>query len=124
MRKPGCFILDRAIYYNNERIISLSDVKIKGKHNYENAMAAIATVKELGVESQPIIDVLKSFGGVEHRLEYVRTINQVDFYNDSKSLISHQPRWPFPPLTGQSYSLWVDWTGATALMGLRTILKG
>lgn len=85
MRKPGCFILDRAIYYNNERIISLSDVKVKGKHNYENAMAAISTVKELGVENRPIIDVLKSFGGVEHRLEYVRTINQVDFYNDSKS---------------------------------------
>lgn len=85
MRKPGSYILDGAICYNGERIMPLSDVKIKGRHNYENAMAAIAAVKELGVENQPIIDVLKSFGGVEHRLEYVRTINQVDFYNDSKS---------------------------------------
>jgi len=83
--QPGCCLLDRAIYYNGERIISISDVKIKGMHNYENAMAAIAAVKELGVENQPIVEVLKTFGGVAHRLEYVRTINQVDFYNDSKS---------------------------------------
>lgn len=85
MRKPGCYILDGEIYYNGERIMPLSDVKIKGRHNYENAMAAIIAVKELGVENQPIVDVLKSFGGVEHRLEFVRTVNQVDFYNDSKS---------------------------------------
>jgi len=83
--QPGCCLLDGAICYNGERIISISDVKIKGMHNYENAMAAIAAVKELGVENQPIVEVLKTFGGVAHRLEYVRTINQVDFYNDSKS---------------------------------------
>ena len=83
--QPGCCILDGAICYNKEKIIPISDVKIKGRHNYENAMAAIAAVKELGVENRPIVEVLKTFGGVEHRLEYVRTINQVDFYNDSKS---------------------------------------
>ncbi|NLW03401.1 MAG: UDP-N-acetylmuramoyl-L-alanine--D-glutamate ligase [Clostridiaceae bacterium] len=85
MSGPGCCIADRAVYYNDEKIMPLSDVKIKGRHNYENVMAAITAVKELGVGNEPIADVLKSFGGVEHRLEYVRTINQVDFYNDSKS---------------------------------------
>jgi len=85
MNEPGCCIIDKAICYKGEKIISLDDVKIKGRHNHENAMAAIAAVKELGVENTPIADVLKSFGGVEHRLEYVRTINEVDFYNDSKS---------------------------------------
>jgi len=83
--QPGCCILDGVICYNKERIIPISDVKIKGRHNYENAMAAIAAVKELGVENRPIVEVLKTFGGVEHRLEYVRTIKHVDFYNDSKS---------------------------------------
>lgn len=85
MNEPGCCIIDQSIYYGSEKIMPLKDVKIKGRHNYENAMAAIAAVKELGVGNEPIVDVLMNFGGVEHRLEYVRTINQVDFYNDSKS---------------------------------------
>jgi UDP-N-acetylmuramoylalanine--D-glutamate ligase len=48
-------------------------------------MAAIAVVKELGVENDVIISVLKTFAGVEHRIEHVKTINNIDFYNDSKS---------------------------------------
>jgi UDP-N-acetylmuramoylalanine--D-glutamate ligase len=76
---------DGYIYYNNDKIISLSKMKIKGNHNYENAMAAIAAVKELGIENNAIISVLRTFGGVEHRMEYVKTINNIDFYNDSKS---------------------------------------
>jgi len=83
--KLGCTIADGSIYYNNDKIISLNEVKIKGKHSYENAMAAIVVVKELGVENDVIISVLKTFGGVEHRIEYVKTINNIDFYNDSKS---------------------------------------
>jgi UDP-N-acetylmuramoylalanine--D-glutamate ligase len=85
LNKLGCTIADGYIYYNNDKIISLNEVKIKGKHNYENAMAAIAIVKELGVENNVIISILKTFGGVEHRIEYVKTINNIDFYNDSKS---------------------------------------
>lgn len=81
----GCSIKDGWILYNNEKIIALEDIRIKGKHNYENIMAAVMAVKEFGVENQAIINVLKTFGGVEHRLEYVRTINNIDFYNDSKS---------------------------------------
>lgn len=81
----GCSIKEGAIFYGEDRIIGLEDIRIKGYHNYENAMAAIAAVKELGVENGPIIRVLKDFGGVEHRMEYVRSVNQVDFYNDSKA---------------------------------------
>lgn len=83
--KLGCTIDDEYIYYNNDKIISLSEIKIKGKHNCENVMAAIAVVKELGVENYSITNVLKTFSGVEHRMEYVKTINNIDFYNDSKS---------------------------------------
>ncbi|MGF7059641.1 UDP-N-acetylmuramoyl-L-alanine--D-glutamate ligase [Brassicibacter mesophilus] len=81
----GCSIIDGYICYNNNKIIALDEVKIKGKHSYENAMAAIAVVKELCIDDSIIVDVLKTFGGVEHRLEYVKTINNIDFYNDSKS---------------------------------------
>ena len=85
LNESGCSIYDGSICYNNDKIIALDDVKIKGRHNYENAMAAIAVVKELGVENSIIVNVLKNFGGVEHRMEYVKTINNIDFYNDSKS---------------------------------------
>lgn len=85
LNKSGCTIADGYIYYNENKIIELKEVKVKGKHNYENAMAAIAVVKELGVENAAIISVLKSFGGAEHRIEYVKTIENVDFYNDSKA---------------------------------------
>ena len=85
LNKLGCTIDDGFIYYNKDKIISLNEVKIKGKHNYENAMTAIAVVKELGIDNEIIISVLNTFGGVEHRVEYVKTINHIDFYNDSKS---------------------------------------
>ena len=83
--KNVCSIVDGFICYKNDRIIALSDLKLRGNHNYENVMAAIAVVKEFGVDNQSIVNVLKVFGGVEHRLEYVTTINDIEFYNDSKS---------------------------------------
>ena len=83
--KSICSITDDWIWYNNEKIITLNDIKIKGKHNYENIMAAIMAVKEFDIDNSAIINVLKTFGGVEHRLEYVKTINNIEFYNDSKS---------------------------------------
>lgn len=85
VNKLGCSIIDGHICYNNDKIIDLDEVKIKGRHNYENAMAAITVVKELGVDNSVIVSVLKTFSGVEHRMEYVRTINNIDFYNDSKA---------------------------------------
>lgn len=85
INKLGCSIIDGHIYYNSDKIIDLDEVKIKGRHNYENAMAAITVVKELGVDNGAIVSVLKTFSGVEHRMEYVKTINNIDFYNDSKA---------------------------------------
>ncbi|MGH4123791.1 MAG: UDP-N-acetylmuramoyl-L-alanine--D-glutamate ligase [Clostridium sp.] len=85
LNKLGCSIIDGYICYNNDKIIALDEVGIKGRHNYENVMAAISVVKELGVDNNVILSVLKTFGGVEHRIEYVKTINNIDFYNDSKS---------------------------------------
>lgn len=80
-----CTVKDSFVCYDGEKIIALDDIKIKGRHNYENAMAAIMAVKEFGVENSAIVNVLKSFGGVEHRLEFVTAVNGIEFYNDSKS---------------------------------------
>lgn len=76
---------DNAIYYKGERIINLSDIKIKGNHNYENIMCAIIATKQLGIDNETIKKVLQAFGGVEHRIEFVGKFNDVEFYNDSKA---------------------------------------
>ena len=81
----GCCIKDNAIYYYDEKIVDLKDIRLIGKHNYENIMAAIMVVKELGVKNESIVSLLKEFKGVEHRIEFVREINGIKVYNDSKA---------------------------------------
>lgn len=71
--------------YFGEDIIKLEDIKLQGMHNYENACCAIGVVKHYGVSNEAIIQVLKNFGGVEHRLEFVRKVNGVEYYNDSEA---------------------------------------
>ena len=65
-------------------IIAADEIRIKGKHNLENSMGAIALTYLSGVAPKDIRDVLMEFPGVEHRLEPVRTVNDVLYINDSK----------------------------------------
>lgn len=65
--------------------LPLNEIKIKGAHNIENAMAAVSAAKLAGVPNAVIAQVLKTFAGVEHRIEYVVEKNGVRFYNDSKA---------------------------------------
>ena len=81
----GCHLIDRDIYYYDEKIMSIDDIKIKGMHNVENCMAAIMAVKEYDVKNDIIRDVISHFKGVEHRLEYVDTIDGVEYYNDTEA---------------------------------------
>lgn len=80
-----CYLKDEKIYYKDEKIISINDIKLKGNHNLENIMAMIIVAKTLHVETEVIKNVLKDFKGVEHRLEFVREIDGRSFYNDSKA---------------------------------------
>lgn len=83
----GTYLLDDKIYfkdYNNEFIIDIKDIKILGLHNVKNTMAAITIAKILGIKNEIINSSIKSFSGVEHRIEFVKEINNVKFYNDSK----------------------------------------
>jgi len=63
-------------------ILNTNDIILRGKHNYENACAAIAATSSL-VEPEQAAKVIKEFKGVEHRLELVRELNGVKWYNDS-----------------------------------------
>ena len=78
----GCCVKDGAIYLRGEKIIDKSDILLPGEHNVENLMAAIAATEGL-VSRESILTVAKTFGGVEHRLELIRTLRGVKYYNDS-----------------------------------------
>lgn len=67
-----------------KHIVSSKELIIRGRHNYENICSAIAATKTLA-DLQVAIDVVKSFPGVEHRIEFVKEINDVKWYNDSAS---------------------------------------
>ena len=81
----GCYLKDNKIYYYDDCVMDINDIKIKGMHNVENCMAAIMAVKEYGVSNEIIRKVISNFKGVEHRLEYVDTINGVEYYNDTEA---------------------------------------
>lgn len=67
------------------RLCKVEDLKIKGGHNVENALAAALAAYLGGAVIPKIIEVLKSFAGVEHRIEPVATVGGVPYYNDSKA---------------------------------------
>lgn len=65
-----------------KHLIKQKDMKLRGEHNCENACAAIAATLEL-VPEDVMIDTIENFGGVEHRLEFIREIDGVKWFNDS-----------------------------------------
>jgi UDP-N-acetylmuramoylalanine--D-glutamate ligase len=66
-------------------IVALDDISIKGRHNLMNAMAATLAAKAMGIPTASLRATLRNFKGVEHRLEFVREVNGVQYVNDSKA---------------------------------------
>ncbi len=83
--EANAYLKNKEIYLDNNFVLSIDDIKLKGIHNYENIMAALLVCQEFGLDIEKVKEFLKNFGGVEHRLEFVRNYEGVDFYNDSKS---------------------------------------
>lgn len=78
---------DKIVYADGKEIvpvIATDDLHILGRHNYENAMAAVGMAVSYGVPMEKIREALKRFQAVEHRIEYVTEKRGVRFYNDSK----------------------------------------
>ena len=67
-----------------EDVCALDELHIFGRHNVENALAAILITRLAGVPVSVIVKGLKSFKGVEHRIEYTAAVKEVKYYNDSK----------------------------------------
>jgi len=79
-----CNFPDSSISCHHSTLINADEIKIKGVHNLENAMAASAMALLAGSSSEAVKDSLREFAGLEHRLELVREIDGVRYFNDSK----------------------------------------
>ncbi len=83
--EDGVYADDYSIYYKKEKIMEISELGVPGKHNVENALAAISVAKLYGISNEAIRETLHFLHGVPHRTQYVGEIQGRKFYNDSKA---------------------------------------
>ena len=81
----GVWLADGQILCDGEFVMNAGDIPLRGLHNVENSMAAIAGARLAGAKLPDIAAAIRTFPGVEHRIEFVRTVDGVDYYNDSKA---------------------------------------
>jgi UDP-N-acetylmuramoylalanine--D-glutamate ligase len=87
---PPCVSIERkcmsfCLEPGREEIYPLSGIRLMGEHNLENIAAALAAARLMGCPPERIMETMEKFSGLEHRLEWVRHIAGVDYYNDSKA---------------------------------------
>jgi len=80
---PGAFVENDSIVIDGWAVCSLSDVKLLGKHNLQNICAAITAFWQVSQDAAAIRWVVSTFGGLEHRLEKIRELKGVKYYDDS-----------------------------------------
>ena len=83
--KNCIYLKDNKIIFENEEIIDINELQIVGNHNIQNAMCSILASLILKIDIQTIKKGLKSFKAIDHRLQFIRTIEGTDYYNDSKA---------------------------------------
>jgi UDP-N-acetylmuramoyl-L-alanine---L-glutamate ligase len=80
-----CQIKTDGIFYNQEKIIDIKNIKLLGRHNQKNICASICAAKIFKIKNQDIKKAVAKFSGLEHRLEFVKNINGSDYYDDAIS---------------------------------------
>nr|WP_295971543.1 UDP-N-acetylmuramoyl-L-alanine--D-glutamate ligase [uncultured Bacillus sp.] len=83
--ESGAFIQDGWVMFNGEQIMKTEDIRLPGSHNLENILAAVSAAKLSGVSNEAIFNVLSTFAGVKHRLQFIKEVQGRKFYNDSKA---------------------------------------
>ncbi|MBR1776729.1 UDP-N-acetylmuramoyl-L-alanine--D-glutamate ligase [bacterium] len=83
--EKDCYIKNNTIFYKGEQIITLNDCPLLGHHNHQNIMCGIVIAKLLNIDTKAIREAIMSFKAPEHRLEKVREMDGITFYNDSKA---------------------------------------
>ncbi len=81
----GAWLEGNVIQIEGEALLDVRDLRLRGRHNYENVMAAALAAREAGAELSRIAEAARTFTPVEHRLEFVREIDGIAYYNDSKA---------------------------------------
>ena len=87
----GTCVVDGEVVFKSEKdvaaesIVAVEKIPLKGSHNVENVLAAVCAARLAGVEAAAIRRAVENFHAVEHRLEFIATLNGVEYYNDSKA---------------------------------------
>ncbi|RRC92078.1 UDP-N-acetylmuramoyl-L-alanine--D-glutamate ligase [Erysipelotrichaceae bacterium OH741_COT-311] len=84
VQKADVYIQEDKVYYRDVMLFDLGDLRLVGMHNVSNAMVASMMAYLMGVSLEDIRTGIQAFKGVEHRIEFVATINDIRYYNDSK----------------------------------------
>ncbi len=84
-QKADLWVHQDAVYFKSTQLFKLKDLNIPGQHNVANAMLAAGMAYLMGKDVSIIQSRIKSFKGVEHRIEFVRSFKNIEFYNDSKA---------------------------------------
>jgi UDP-N-acetylmuramoylalanine--D-glutamate ligase len=79
------FLKGHVIHLEGSALLNVHDLQLRGRHNYENLMAAALIAQSAGATRDQIASAASTFAPVEHRLEFVRTLAGVSYYNDSKA---------------------------------------
>jgi UDP-N-acetylmuramoylalanine--D-glutamate ligase len=82
---PGAGLCGENLVLDGEFLMPANEIPIRGRHNVENVLAASIAAARAGVPRQAIAAAVRAFQAVEHRLEFVRRLAGIDFYNDSKA---------------------------------------
>ena len=83
-RVNGAYLSGGELYFGEEKLLSAEELLVSGLHNVQNALAAIACAKLLGVKTERIVSSLKEFRGIKHRIEKVGEVDGIVYVDDSK----------------------------------------
>jgi len=103
-RPPGVWMQDGQLWADGEPFMPASAIPLRGRHNVENVLAAACCARLAGAPAEAIRRGVETFEGVEHRLEFVRELGGVRFYNDSKATSVDATRKALESFDG---NLWV-----------------